>query len=86
MLTRIIVAVIAIPVLLLIVLFAPLWVLGIVIGGIAACCAWEFLACTEGKARIPRMQIIAALCAFFIPFCCVFYPTGRVYEIALFSK
>ena len=84
MLTRIIVAVIAIPVLLLIVLFAPLWVLGIVIGGIAACCAWEFLACTEGKTLLPRMQIVAAVCAFFIPFCSVFYPTGRVYEIALF--
>ena len=82
---RIIVAVIGIPILLLIVLFAPLWVLGILVGLIAACCAWEFLACTEGKALIPRMQLIAAVCAFFIPFCTVFYPAERVYEIALFA-
>ena len=84
MLTRILVAVIAIPILLLIIFFAPLWVLGIVVGGIAACSAWELLHCTEGEAVLLRMQIVTAVCAFFIPFCTVFYPTGRIYEIALF--
>lgn len=82
--TRILVAVIAIPILVLIIFFAPLWVLGIVVGGIAACSAWEFLHCTEGEAVIPRMQVVTAVCAFFIPFCAVFYGAAKIYEIALF--
>ena len=83
MLTRIIVAVIAIPILIVIILFAPLWALGIVIGVIAALSAWEFLRCTE-KAMPLRMHVITSVCAFFIPFCSVFYPSGRVYEIVMF--
>ena len=83
MLTRVIVAVIAIPILILIIFFAPLWVLGVVVGGIAACSAWEFLRCAETGIR-PRMHIIASLCAFCIPFCSVFFPSGRVCEAALF--
>ena len=83
--TRILVAVIAIPILVLIIFFAPLWVLGIVVGGIAACSAWELLHCTEGESAVPRMQIVTAACAFFIPFCSVFYSSGRIYEIALFA-
>ena len=83
MLTRIIVSVIAIPILILIIVFAPLWALGIIVGIIAACCAWEFLRCTE-KDLPARMHIVAAVCAFFIPFCSVFFHSGRVYEIAVF--
>ena len=83
MLTRIIVSVIAIPVLVCIVLFAPVWALGILVGGIAGGCAWEFLRCTEPDSPV-RMHVAAAACAFLIPFCCVFYAAGRVYEIALF--
>lgn len=84
MLKRVLVAVIAIPVLLLIILLAPLWALGIVIGVIAACSAWEFLRCTEGAGFLLRMRLITVVCAFFIPFCSVFYPADRVYEIVLF--
>ena len=47
MLTRIIVAVIAIPILILVIFLAPLWALGFVVGVIAALSAWEFLRCTE---------------------------------------
>ena len=83
MLTRIIVAVIAIPILLLIIFFAPLWVLGIVVGGIAACSAWELMRCVEKTVR-PRMQVLVSACAFFIPFCSVFYDAGKVYEVAIF--
>ncbi len=83
MLTRIIVAVIAIPILLLIIFFAPLWVLGIVVGGIAAGSAWEFLRCTEADMR-PHMRVVASICAFCIPFFSALFSAGRVYEIALF--
>ena len=83
MLTRIIVAVIAIPILVLIIFFAPLWVLGVVVGGIAAGSAWELLRCAV-PGTPARMRAVAAVCAFFIPFCGVFFPAGRVYEIALF--
>ena len=81
--TRILVAVIAIPILVLIIFFAPLWALGIVVGGIAAGSAWEFLRCVEVDLR-RRIQVIAALCAFCIPFCCSFFPAAKVYETALF--
>lgn len=83
MLTRIIVAVIAIPILILIIFFAPLWVLGIVVGAIAGCSAVEFLRCAAPELP-PRIPAAAAVFAFLIPFGSVFYATGRVYEIALF--
>jgi len=83
MLKRIIVAVIAIPLLLVVIFFAPLWILGAVVGGIAACSAWEFLRCAD-EALPDRMKAVTAACAFFIPFCSVFYPGGRVYELLLF--
>ncbi len=83
MLTRVIVAVIAIPILILIIFFTPLWALGIVVGVIAAGSAWEFLRCTEKDLPV-RMHIIPSICAFFIPFCSAFYPGGRVCEIAVF--
>ncbi len=83
MLTRTIVAVIAIPILVAAILFAPLWAMGLVIGAVAACCAVEFLRCTAKDAGV-RMQAAAAVCAFLIPFACVFYASGRVYEISLF--
>ncbi len=83
MLTRIIVAVIAIPVLIVIIFLAPLWALGLVVGLIAALSAWEFLRCTQ-KDLPARMHVVTSVCAFFIPFGSVFYPSGRVYEIAMF--
>ena len=84
MLTRVIVAVIAIPILVLIIFFAPLWVLGVVVGGIAACSAWEFLRCTETDIRLP-MRAVASAVAFCIPLGSVFFPAGKVYEVALFA-
>ena len=83
MLTRIIVAVIAIPILVLIIFFAPLWLLSLVIGGIAACSAWEFMHCVEPE--IPhRMYAVTSIAAFCIPTLWAFFPMGRVYELVLF--
>ena len=81
--TRILVAVIAIPVLVLIIFFAPVWALGIVAGAIAACAAWEFLRCTEMDIK-QRMLVYAALSAFCIPLGSAVFPPETVYEIALF--
>jgi phosphatidate cytidylyltransferase len=77
------VAVIAIPILLVILFFAPVWLLGAVVGVIAACCAWEFLRCTELDIR-PRMLIYSALSALCIPLLSALFDSGAVYEIALF--
>ncbi|MBR1659969.1 MAG: phosphatidate cytidylyltransferase [Oscillospiraceae bacterium] len=80
---RLIVAVIGIPVLFLAILFLPSWVLGIIAGGAAACCAWEFLRCTEEKAP-PRVPAYAAVSAFCIPFLSAFYDRERVLTTVLF--
>lgn len=84
MLKRIIVAVVAIPLLLVLLLLLPVWALGIVAGLAAACSAWEFLRCTE-RAAGPRISAYAAVAAFCIPFLTVFYDTGRICLIVLFA-
>ena len=66
MATRIIVAVIAIPIFVLLIFFAPVWVMGIVVGGIAACSAWELLKCVETEQPL-RIRIYGAAAAFAIP-------------------
>jgi len=82
--TRILVAVVAIPILVLIILLAPVWVLGVLVGGIAAGAAWELLRCTETDMPL-RMRCYGAAAAFCIPFLTVFFPAARVYEIALIA-
>ena len=82
MLTRIIVAVIAIPALVVLIFFAPVWALGILVGGISAVCAWEFLHCTSKEAG-PRLLSYTAVAAFSYPFLSAFYISARVYEIAV---
>ena len=81
--TRILVAVIAIPILVLIIFLAPVWVLGIVIGGIAACCAWEFLRCSEMDIK-KRMLVYGAVSAFCIPFLTALLPGEELYALVLF--
>ena len=83
MLTRVIVAVVAIPVLLLVIFYAPYWALGIVTGIIAAFSAWELLRCIKREVS-PRLSAYAAVTAFCIPFLCVFYNASRVCELMLF--
>ena len=81
--TRIIVSVIVIPILFLIVLLAPVWALGAVIGLAAARCAWEFLYVTEKDAPI-RISIYAAVSAFCIPFLSSLFDGGRMILIVSF--
>ncbi|MCD7861278.1 MAG: phosphatidate cytidylyltransferase [Oscillospiraceae bacterium] len=81
--TRVIVGVIAVPLLLLLIFLAPVWLLALFVGAVAACCAWEFLRCTEKNGGL-RIYIYATLSAFCIPFFSVFFDPGRVYVLALF--
>ena len=64
--TRILVAAVGIPLLILLIFFAPLWAVGLAVGLISGCCAWELLRCAE--AGIPlRIRVYAAAAAFLIP-------------------
>jgi phosphatidate cytidylyltransferase len=66
--TRIIVAAIGIPLLIVIIFFAPLWAMGLVVGAIAAGSAWEVLRCTApGVGLKLRFRIYAAVSAAAIP-------------------
>ena len=81
--TRIIVAVIGIPALFAVIFFAPVWALGVLVGVIAGRSAWELLRCAEHD--MPRrMRWVTAICAGLVPLASVFFPAGRVYELALF--
>ena len=65
--TRIIVGVIGVPLLCILILFAPIWMFGAVLGAIAAIAAWELLKCVG--AEIPkRMVAYACVGAFILPF------------------
>ena len=80
---RILVAAIAIPLLALAIIFLPTWALGIITGAACACCAWEFLRCTEDKVS-PRIPGYAAVSAFCIPFLTAFYNGQRVMVTVIF--
>ncbi len=81
--TRIIVSVIAIPILLAVIFFAPVWALGIVVGVIAAGCAWEFMKCTNTDIKL-RMLIYPAVSAFAIAFGSSLFEPGKVVSTASF--
>ena len=77
MLQRVIVSVVAIPIIFCIILFAPPVGLGILMGLVAARCVWEFLYCTEREAPI-RISVYAAVCAFGIPLLSSLFDPGIV--------
>lgn len=56
----------ALPILVVIIFFAPSWAFGLTVGVIAACSAWEFLRCCEAGAK-RRILLYAAVSAFVIP-------------------
>jgi phosphatidate cytidylyltransferase len=71
MTTRIIVAIVAIPIIVLIIFFAPIEVFGCLAGVITALAAIEFLRCAEMKIK-RRMLAYAAVSAAAIPICTAF--------------
>ena len=82
MLTRIIVAVIGLPLLLAVIFFAPVWVYGIVVGLIAGLSAWELLRAVGGVNR--RMHIISSLFAMSMPILSTVYDAGAVFTVMVF--
>jgi len=67
--TRIIVAAIGIPIIFLIIFFAPLWVFALFVGLISACCAFELLRCLQPD-EPGRFVYYAAGAGFVIPLVC----------------
>ncbi len=63
--TRVLVGVIAIPLIALLIMFAPVWAIGIVIGAVAAIGAWELLNCVCPQLPV-RMVYYAIFGAFFL--------------------
>lgn len=65
--TRILVGVIAIPLIFILILFAPIWMFGVALGIVAAIAAWELLNCVCPD--MPRRMVVyAAVGAFLLPF------------------
>jgi phosphatidate cytidylyltransferase len=81
--TRVLVAVVAIPILMVVIFFAPVWAMGVVVGVISACCAWEFLRCTEMDIK-RRMLCYASVSAFAIPLASALFDPGAVYCATIF--
>lgn len=82
MLTRIIVAVIALPLLLAVIFFAPVWVYGIVVGIIAGLSAWELLRAVGGVNK--RMHNVSSLFALSMPILSTVYDAGAVFTVMVF--
>ena len=65
--TRVLVGVIAIPLIFILILFAPIWMFGFAMGAIAAIAAWELLNCVCPTLN-KRMVCYAMAGAFLLPF------------------
>ena len=81
--TRIIVAAIGIPLLLVVIFFLPLWICACLAGIIAALAAWEFLQCTEKELPL-RIRLSAMVAALAIPVGCAFGSWHPVTVVAIF--
>lgn len=74
--TRIIVAAVAVPLLLALIFFAPLWAFSVLVAAISAYAVFEFLRCTMPEAP-KRFTLYAAAAAFVTPVGCAFL-TGNI--------
>ncbi len=81
--TRILVAAVGIPLLLVVIFFLPLWVFGLVVGAICACAAWEFLRATEPEGST-RFRVYAAAAGALIAFGSAFDGGATVTVAVLF--
>lgn len=80
--TRIIVAVIGVPLLLAVIFFAPVWAYGLLAGVIAGMSAWELLRCVGGVT--PRMLWISTASAGLMPFLSTIFDAGAVFTVMVF--
>lgn len=84
MATRIIVSVIAIPLLILLIFFAPLWAFALLVGIISAGAAWELLRCMDSAMPL-RFRLYAAAVGFITPVACVFAGGSLVTNTAMYA-
>lgn len=66
MMTRIIVGLIGVPLIICLILFAPIWALALAVSVLSAGAAWEFMRCTA-KTSSTRVKILIAIVAFLMP-------------------
>ncbi len=81
---RIIVAVIAIPLIVFLIFFAPLWGFSILVGLISAGAAWELLRCIDGNLPL-RFRVYASAVGYLIPMACVFAKSCVVTNTAIYA-
>jgi len=81
---RIIVAVIAIPLLVLAIFFAPVWVLGVLVGAIAAIAAWELMSCAFSDLKL-RLKIYPMASAFALALGSSIFDPGKVCVFVAFA-
>ncbi|MDR1132194.1 MAG: phosphatidate cytidylyltransferase [Oscillospiraceae bacterium] len=81
--TRTIVGITAIPLLLLLIFFAPLWACAILVGLISAGSAWELLRCVEVSMPL-RFRLYACAAGFAMPVVYAFFPEEAVTAEAFF--
>ena len=61
---RVLTALILAPLVLALVFLGPMWLITLVVGGVAMLAAWEFLALTEHRgAKPPRIAVLVAIAA-----------------------
>ncbi len=80
--TRILVAVVGVPLLLAVIFFAPVWAYGILVGAIAGVSAWELLRCVGGVSK--RMLWVSSGFAGLMPFLSTIFDAGAVFTVMVF--
>lgn len=81
--TRTIVGIIAIPLFILLVFFAPLWTFSILVGLISAGAAWELLRCIDANMPL-RFRIYATATGFVLPIVYALVRDGAVVSTAMY--
>ncbi len=82
--TRVIVAAIAIPLLLAVIFFAPLWAFAILVGIISAGAAWELLRCVDPEMPL-RFRVYASVTGLATPIACAFAESSVVTNTAIYA-
>lgn len=81
--TRVIIALTAIPLFILLIFFAPLWAYSLVVGLISAGAAWEILRCVDPEMTL-RFKIYAVFTGFSMPVLFAFLRHGAVISVEIY--
>ena len=81
--TRVIVAITAIPLFILLIFFAPLWAYSLIVGLISAGAAWELLRCVDPKMPL-RFKVYATVAGFAMPVLFAFVRNNAVISTGIY--